>query len=48
MNNRERHFRDNAKLRLEQNNDPILRNLKAKFEGEPFDESAFTQDNTPY
>ena len=42
---REGHFRDNAKIRLEQNNDPVLRNLRAKVEGEPFDESAFTQDN---
>ena len=42
---REGHFRDNAKIRLEQNNDPVLRNVRAKIEGEPFDESAFTQDN---
>ena len=42
---REGHFRDNAKIRLEQNNDQFLRNLRAKIEGEPFDESAFTQDN---
>ena len=42
---REGRFRDNAKIRLEQNNDPVLRNLRAKIEGEPFDESAFTQDN---
>ena len=42
---REGHFRDNAKIRLEPNNDPVLCNLRAKIEGEPFDESAFTQDN---
>ena len=44
---REGHFRDNAnaKIRLEQNNDLVLRNLRAKIEGEPFDESAFTRDN---
>ena len=42
---REGHFRDNAKIRLEQNNDQFLRNLRAKTEGELFDESAFTQDN---
>ena len=42
---REGHFRDNAKIRSEQNIDPVLRNLRAKIEGEPFDESAFTQYN---
>ena len=42
---REGHFRDNAKIRLEQNNDQFLRNLRAKIEGQLFDESAFTQDN---
>ena len=41
---RERHFKDNATLRLEQNNDPVLRNLRAKIEGEPCDETALTQD----
>ena len=41
----EGHFRDNAKIRLEQNNDPVLRKLRAKIEGERSDESAFTQDN---
>ena len=49
---REGHFRDNAKIRLEQNNDPVLRNLTAKIESEPFDESAFTHKtivtNTTY
>ena len=45
INYREGHFRDNAKIRLEQNNDPVLRKIRAKLEGEPFDESAFTQDN---
>ena len=29
---REGHFRDNAKIALEQNNDPVLRNLRAKIE----------------
>ena len=42
---REGHFRDNAKIRLEHNNDPVLRTLRGKIEGELFDESAFTQDN---
>ena len=45
IDNRKGHFRDIAKFRLEQNIDPVLRNLRAKIEGEPFDESAFTQDN---
>ena len=39
INYREGHFKDNAKIRLEQNNDPVLRNLRAKF-----DETEFTQD----
>ena len=30
---REGHFKDNAKIRLEQNNDPVLRNLRAEIEG---------------
>ena len=41
---REGQFRENAKIRLEQNNDPVLRNFRAKLEGEPFDESAFSED----
>ena len=41
---REGHFKDNAKIRLEQNNDPVLRNLRYKIEGESYDETAFTQD----
>ena len=41
---REGHFKDNAKIRLEQNNDPVLRNLRAKIQGEPSDETALTQD----
>ena len=44
INYREGHFKDNAKIRLEQNNDEVLRNLRAKIEGEPFDETQFTQD----
>ena len=45
INYREGHFRNNAKVRLEQKNDPVLGNLRAKNEGELLDESAFTQDN---
>ena len=44
INYREGHFKDNAKIRLEQNNDEVLRNLRAKIEGEPYDETEFTQD----
>ena len=44
INYREGHFKDNAKIRLEQNNDEILRNLRAKIEGELYDETQFTQD----
>ena len=32
----EGHFKDNAKIRLEQNNDQVLRNLRYKTEGEPY------------
>ena len=32
----EGHFRDNARIRLEQNNDIVLRNLRAKIEEKPF------------
>ena len=41
---RQGHFKDNAKIRLEQNNDPVLRNLRARIEGESYDETEFTQD----
>ena len=34
----EGHFRDKARIRLEQNND-VVRNLRAKIEGNPFDEN---------
>ena len=33
------YFRDNARIRLEQNNDVVLRNLRAKIEGDSFDEN---------
>ena len=35
----ESHFRDNTRITLEQNNDIVLRNLRAKIEGNPFDEN---------
>ena len=35
----ERYFQDNARIRLEQNNDIVLRNLRAKIERNPFDEN---------
>ena len=38
------HFKDNARIRLEQNNDRVLRNLRAKIEGEPFDENELASD----
>ena len=38
------HFKDNARIRLEQNNDIVLRNLRAKIEGEPFDENELASD----
>ena len=41
---REGHFKDNAKIRLEQNNDPVLCNLRANIQGEPYDETVLTQD----
>ena len=44
INYREGHFKDNAQIRLEQNNDPVLRHLRARIEEEPFDETEFTQD----
>ena len=40
----EGHFRDNARIRLEQNNDIVLRNLRAKIEGNPFDENDLASD----
>ena len=46
VNYREGHFRHTtAKIRLEQNIDSFLRNRRATIEGEPFDESPFTEDN---
>ena len=44
INYREGHFKDNAKIRLEQNHDEVLRNFRAKIEGEPYEETEFTQD----
>ena len=38
------YFKDNAKIRLEQNNDVVLRNLRAKIEGNPFDENELASD----
>ena len=40
----EGHFRDNARIRLEKNNDIVLRNLRAKMEGNPFDENDLASD----
>ena len=40
----EDHFRDYARIRFEQNNDIVLRNLRAKLEGNPFDESDLASD----
>ena len=40
----EGHFRDNARIRLEQNNDIVFRNLRAKIEGDPFDENELASD----
>ena len=40
----EGYFRDNARIRLEQNNDTVLRNLRAKIEGNPFDENDLASD----
>ena len=39
------HFKDNARIRLEQNNDVVLRNLRAKLEGNPFDENELALDH---
>ena len=38
------YFRDNARIRLEQNNDIVLRNLRAKIEGDPFNENELASD----
>ena len=38
------HFKDNARIRLEQNNDIVLRNLRAKIEGDPFNENELASD----
>ena len=38
------YFKDNARIRLEQNNDIVLRNLRAKIEGNPFDENELASD----
>ena len=40
----EGHFRDNARIRLEQNNDIVLRNLRAKLEGNPSNENVLASD----
>ena len=45
VNHRKRYFRDIAIIPLEQNIDPVLRNLRVKTEGELLDEAAFTEDN---
>ena len=38
------YFKENARIRLEQNNDIVLRNLRAKLEGNPFDENELASD----
>ena len=38
------YFKDNARIRLEQNNDVVLRNLRAKIEGNPLDENELASD----
>ena len=38
------YFKDNARIRLEQNNDIVLRNLRAKIEGNPSDENELASD----
>ena len=40
----EGHFRDNARITLEQNYDIVLRNLRAKVEGNPFDDNDLASD----
>ena len=39
------HFKDNARITLEQNNDVVLRTLRAKLEGNPFDENELASDH---
>ena len=39
---REGHFKGNAKIHLEQNNDPVLRNLRDRIEGESYDELIYS------
>ena len=39
------YFKDNARIRLEQNNDIVLRNLRAKIEGNPFDQNELASDH---
>ena len=41
---REGHLKDNAKIRLEQNNDPFPQNVRYKIKGESYDETALIQD----
>ena len=41
----EGHFKDYARIRLEQNNDIVLRNLRAKLEGNPMDGNDLASDN---
>ena len=38
------YFKDNARIRLEQNNDVVFRNFRAKIEGNPFDENEMASD----
>ena len=38
------HFKDNARIRLKQNNDIVLRNLRAKLECQPVDENGLASD----
>ena len=40
----EGHFKDYARIRLEQNNDIVLRNLRPKQEGNPFDGNNLASD----
>ena len=38
------HFKDYARIRIEQNNDIVLRHLRVKIEGNPFDENDLASD----
>ena len=38
------HFRDNARIKLGQNNDVVLRNLRSKIKGNPFGENDLAFD----